>query len=112
MFMFNSTQQKEEFKESLQQINIVLRKIEEYVSIDIFSFDQLNKFQLGYSVDSEGNSLITDEEGSWKRSWVVIAFDTSCGDPIIVDLNEEGYPVSILLHGLGSWEQAATCLTQ
>lgn len=56
MFMFNSTQQKEEFKESLQQINIVLRKIEEYVSIDIFSFDQLNKFQLGYSVDSEGNS--------------------------------------------------------
>lgn len=102
--MFNSPQQKKEIKESLQELNIVFREIKEYVNIDIFSFEQLNKHQLGYSVDPEGNSLITKEEGSWKRNWVVIAYDTLCGDPIIVDINEEGYPVSILFHGLGSWE--------
>lgn len=101
--MFNSPQQIEEIKEHLQQINHMFHKINGYVNLDIFSFEQLNKHQLGYSVDLEGNSLITDEEGSWKRSWVVIAHDTLSGDPIIVDLNEEGYPVSILMHGLGSW---------
>ena len=58
MLMFNSTQQKEEFKESLQQINLMFHKINGYVNLDIFSFEQLNKHQLGYNVDSEGTSLI------------------------------------------------------
>ena len=102
--MFNSPQQKEEVKERLQQIHRVFQKIREYVDIEIFSFDQLNKYQLGYSVDAEGNSLITGEEGSWQRNWIVIACDTLCGDPIIVDIKEDGYPVSTLIHGLGSWE--------
>ena len=26
-----------------------------------------------------------------------------CGDPIIIDLSEEGYPISSLMHGMDSW---------
>ena len=26
-----------------------------------------------------------------------------CGDPIIIDLSEEGYPIFSLMHGMDSW---------
>ena len=34
---------------------------------------------------------------------IVIAYETMCGDPIIIDLSEEGYPIFSLMHGMDSW---------
>lgn len=79
-------------------------EIKDYVHIEAFSFEQLEKFQIGYSVDSDGHSLVTEDEGAWEAGWVVIAYETLCGDPIIIDLNEAGYPVSLLWHGVGNWD--------
>ncbi|MBD7944122.1 SMI1/KNR4 family protein [Psychrobacillus sp. Sa2BUA9] len=101
--MFNSFQQKEDIERNLKQINLEYEKIKDYVDFEVFFFEQLGKYQVGYSFDLDGNSLITGEEGSWDDNWIVIAYESLCGDPIIIDLNEEGYPVSLLLHGLGSW---------
>ncbi|MGR3779279.1 SMI1/KNR4 family protein [Bacillus paramycoides] len=103
MIKFNSYHQKVEIKRNLELINLEHEKIREYVNFDIFSFEQLDEFQVGYSIDTDGNSLITDEEDTWDANWIVIAYETMCGDPIIIDLNEDGYPISSLMHGMDSW---------
>ncbi|MBO1582747.1 SMI1/KNR4 family protein [Bacillus sp. XF8] len=104
MIKFNSYHQKEEIKRNLELINLEHEKIREYVNFDIFSFEQLDEFQVGYSIDTDGNSLVTDEEDTWDANWIVIAYETMCGDPIIIDLNEDGYPISSLMHGMDSWD--------
>ena len=73
------------------------------MNFDVCSFEQLDEFQVGYSIDTDGNSLVTDEEDTWDANWIVIAYETMCGDPIIIDLSEEGYPISSLMHGMDSW---------
>lgn len=78
--------------------------IEDLIGFQLFDLDQLEKGQIGYRIDSEGNTLVSNEEGSWEETWVVIGYETLCGDPIVVDLGEEGYPVFLLMHGMGSWE--------
>ncbi|MFK4322999.1 MULTISPECIES: SMI1/KNR4 family protein [Bacillus] len=103
MIKFNSYHQKVEIKRNLELINLEHEKIREYVNFDIFSFEQLDEFQVGYSIDTDGNSLVTDEEDTWDANWIVIAYETMCGDPIIIDLNEDGYPISSLMHGMDSW---------
>lgn len=57
MIKFNSYHQKEEIKRNLELINLEHEKIREYVNFDIFSFEQLDEFQVGYSIDTDGNSL-------------------------------------------------------
>lgn len=103
MIQFNSYHQKVEIKRNLELINLEYKKIREYVNFDVCSFEQLDEFQVGYSIDTDGNSLVTDEEDTWDANWIVIAYETMCGDPIIIDLSEEGYPISSLMHGMDSW---------
>lgn len=103
MIKFNSYHQKVEIKRNLELINLEHEKIRDYVNFDIFSFEQLDECQVGYSIDTDGNSLVTDEEDTWDANWIVIAYETMCGDPIIIDLNEDGYPISSLMHGMGNW---------
>ncbi|MED4531300.1 SMI1/KNR4 family protein [Metabacillus fastidiosus] len=101
---FNSYHQKEEMKRNLKLINLKYEKIRDYVYFHLFSFEQLDDCQTGFSIDADGNSLVTDEDGSWGDNWIVIGYETICGDPIIIELNEDGYPVSRLIHGMGSWD--------
>lgn len=100
---FASNQQKAEIKRNLEFINIETEKIKEYVNLELFSFEQLEEAQIGYLITPDGHSLITDEEDSWDANWIVIGYETMCGDPLIIELNEKGYPVSTLIHGIGSW---------
>ncbi|MGN7478162.1 SMI1/KNR4 family protein [Solibacillus silvestris] len=100
---FYSYHQKAEIKKNLAFINLEYKKIKNYVNFEVFPFEQLAEYQIGYSIDSDGNSLVTDEKHSWDDYWIVIAYETMCGDPIIIELNENGCPVSILMHGMGSW---------
>jgi hypothetical protein len=54
---------------------------------------ELNKAQVGFSVDEKGKSLVDNTECSWQNSWLVIAQDTELGDPYFVDLNDDNLAV-------------------
>ena len=57
------------------------------LTIRLFSVNELSNAQLGYSINSDGNSLIGEENGDWKENWFVIGklCEDLCGDPIFVD---------------------------
>lgn len=74
------------------------------MTLSLFMEEEIYNEQLGYSIDSEGNSLIGENEGDWKSSWLVIGQDVYCGDPIFVDVLQTGYPVYTAIHGEGDWE--------
>lgn len=54
---------------------------------------ELNKAQIGFSIDKSGQSLVGQDKGNWQSSWLVIANDTELGDPYFVDLNDENLAV-------------------
>jgi len=59
---------------------------------------ELNKAQIGYSIDKNGTSLVSlvnndSKNGNWCSSWIVIAKDTELGDPYFVDLNDKNLAV-------------------
>jgi len=53
-----------------------------YTTVRIYTLDELEEAQMGYSVDPLGNSLVDNAEGSWKKEWLVIGYEDLCGDPI------------------------------
>lgn len=93
----------DEIKEKLLKLKNETKKLEEFTEFMIFYPHEIEKGQVGYSIDKEGNSLISSEEGSWQPEWIVIGYEILCGDPIIIETNEIGYPVSSLMHGMGDW---------
>lgn len=74
-----------------------------YNEINFIQPDNLDEEQIGYSFDSNGNSLITGGDGDWQEEWLVIATD-QLGDPIIVDVSSPELTVLSAAHGEGSWE--------
>jgi hypothetical protein len=78
------------------------------VSIHLFTREEFEEGQIGYSVDQEGNSLTGNNEGDWKESWYVIGYDEDLGDPIFVDIENKNYPVMTAMHGAGDWEPEVT----
>ena len=75
-----------------------------YNGINFFNTDNISEGQVGYSIGNGGKSLITDEEGSWQKEWLVIGWETLGGDPIMVDLSLPQFPVLSAMHGEGSWD--------
>lgn len=73
-----------------------------YTEVSLFKEEELTNAQVGYGIDSAGNSLISDR--GWKENWLVIGYEDSCGDPIIIDLYDTNYPVYTSSHGAGFWE--------
>ena len=66
---------------------------------------ELNKAQIGYSVDKNGVSLVNSEIGNWQSSWVVIAKDTELGDPYFIDMNDDQLAVyTALAETENHWE--------
>ncbi|MEH7514839.1 hypothetical protein V7146_19160 [Gottfriedia acidiceleris] len=103
-----------------KDLDIILSKIEELesleiemevddpeietISIHLFSRDEFEEGQLGYSVDGKGNSLVGNAGGDWKETWYVIGYDEDLGDPIFVDIANKNYPVMTAMHGEGDWD--------
>ena len=54
---------------------------------------ELNKAQIGFSIDKKGQNLVGTYKGNWKSSWLVIANDTELGDPYFVDLDDANLAV-------------------
>ena len=60
-----------------------------YRTVTLFSSEDLEEAQLGYSVDIDGQSLVGTEEGDWLSSWLVIGNEDETGDPIFIDTDDE-----------------------
>jgi len=74
-----------------------------YTGIELVDEKDLDKNQVGYSNLPNGESLIGKENGDWKKDWVVIGYETGCGDPIFIDTSDPNFPVYTALHGEGNW---------
>jgi hypothetical protein len=75
------------------------------VDLLLFSSDDSDKYQTGFSVDREGNPLFGFDEGDWQEGWYVIGIDKSCIDPIFIDLNDPDLPVCTAMTGMGHWQE-------
>lgn len=91
-------------EEQLRQLKLECDRASEFIGIAIYAPGELEREQIGYRVDTEGNCLISDEKGAWQPGWIVIGCVELTGDPIIVDTGEAGQPVACLLHGMEEWE--------
>lgn len=74
-------------------------------TIHLFSENEVFDGQLGYSVDTIGNSLVGEKNGDWKKTWLVIGYEDLCGDPIFTDLDKKNFPVFTAIHGTGNWNE-------
>ncbi len=52
----------------------------ETISIHLFSRDEIEEGQLGYSLDDKDNTLVGNTEGDWKVTWFVIGYDEGLGE--------------------------------
>lgn len=77
--------------------------MKKFVNFKFFNIEDIEEEQIGYSIDQDGNFLVSGKEGSWESGWIVIGCENLCGDPIIMDIKEEGFPISLLMHGMGDW---------
>jgi hypothetical protein len=71
--------------------------------VEVIAAEEIQQAQSGYSVGPDGRSLTGTGEGDWQPSWLVIAYETLCGDPIFIDLAQPGMPVHTAMHGMGEW---------
>lgn len=75
------------------------------IDIILYSLEQSEKEQIGYSISRSGEPLYGFEEGDWQEGWYVIGRESGCGDPIIIDLNDHELPIYTAMHGQGTWNE-------
>lgn len=75
-----------------------------YDEIYIFEIDNIEKGQIGYSIDEEGNKLTTEDERSWNSNWLVIGYSENTGDPFFIDISSKDFPVFTSMHGEEIWD--------
>jgi hypothetical protein len=73
-----------------------------YAGIKLLLPEEFDDGQTGYSISAEGQSFCDGKEGSWRAEWLVIGYDTSLGDPIILDTSNS--TIMSAMHGEGAWE--------
>jgi hypothetical protein len=71
--------------------------------INFCTAESIEDEQTGYSIDTDGNTLMKCNDGDWLKQWIVVATD-QLGDPIIVDTQLPNCPVFSAIHGEGKWE--------
>ncbi len=74
-----------------------------YQTVTLFPADELEEAQVGYSLGESGEDFTGENAGDWKRSWLVIAYEDSLGEPFFVDLSAQELPVYTAAHGEGVW---------
>lgn len=74
-----------------------------FSEINFFNANNLDEEQVGYSVATNGSSLVTKQYGDWNEDWFVIGND-NLGDPIFIDCSDNNLPVFTSQHGEGNWD--------
>jgi hypothetical protein len=87
-------------RQNLKYNSVSLGSMEVY----IFKVQELEKAQIGYSVDISGNSLTGKNSGDWAENWLVIGYESLCEDPFLIDVKNGKYSVYMAIHGEGNWE--------
>jgi hypothetical protein len=68
----------------------------------------LEREQVGYSLDDDGNPRSTPSESGWRPEWVVIGLSGLLGDPYFLDVSDadaEGdCPVYTAMSGTDQWQ--------
>ncbi|MGO9862331.1 MAG: hypothetical protein ACLPLR_01865 [Terriglobales bacterium] len=72
--------------------------------IKLFGAADIEQGQVGYSVAPDGKSLCSGNHGAWRPNWIVIGYETACGDPLFIDTDDAALPVLTAIHGEGAWE--------
>jgi hypothetical protein len=72
-----------------------------YNELNFATSETLSEFQLGYSIDPKGKSLIGEKDGDWNKDWIVISRD-DLGEPHFTDLKTG--KIFTAMHGQGDWE--------
>jgi hypothetical protein len=72
--------------------------------LKLFTPEELEEHQVGYSCSQEGKSFCDGRPGSWQPEWLVIGYETGLGDPIFLDTSLPALPVLTAMHGEESWE--------
>ncbi|MDG1751887.1 MAG: hypothetical protein P8I03_09545 [Thalassotalea sp.] len=69
--------------------------------------------QVGFSIDKNGANISGNSEGTWQRTWVVVAKDTELADPYYVDLNDENLTVytAIFCEEINQWQSTIVSST-
>lgn len=81
----------------------------------IYAAPELDRAQVGFRGPRLGDDAFVAPHG-WRRSWIVIAFDS--GDPYFIDTTKNlpngDSPIWTAMHGTGTWEPilAASSLAQ
>jgi len=68
------------------------------------SENELETYQQGFGVHSDGTILSSNKAGDWQQSWLVFAIDTELGDPYFVDRNDQQLPVYTAIQIEGLWQ--------
>ena len=79
--------------------------------LHLFDVSEIEGGQVGYSVASDGTSLCGHRNGAWKASWVVIGYETACGDPLFIETGDPALPVLTAIHGVGTWAPVAVSIS-
>lgn len=74
-----------------------------YGGLKLFSPDEIDQKQVGYSRAPHGESLCDGAAGSWNAKWIVIGNDTLSGDPLILDTGTPSFAVMTDMPGEGFW---------
>ena len=72
--------------------------------IKLFTAEEIDEAQVGYSRSIDGKSFCDGKRGSWRPEWITIGYDTALGDPIILDTSTPQLRVMTAMHGEGSWD--------
>jgi len=74
-----------------------------FSEINLFDLESFDEHQIGYRVDTNGKSLLSQKKEDWQNDWFVIGYD-EFGDPIIADLSDKNIPIYSSEHGQDEWE--------
>lgn len=74
-----------------------------YGGMKLFSLEEIDEGQVGYSHSAEGESFCDGRQGSWNPTWIVIGYDTFLDNPFILDTSNSMLPVMTAMHGEGAW---------
>lgn len=72
--------------------------------VDLFAAEELDDAQVGYAVSPDGERLTGTGEDDWQAGWLAVGIETTCGDPLFIDLAAPEMPVYTAMHGMGYWE--------
>jgi hypothetical protein len=85
--------------------NIRVREIRlGYREVVVFSPENLDEEQIGFSRGEDGSILSGDSPGDWRKNWIVVGREDETGDPLFVDSGDSALPVYTAIHGEGEWE--------